>query len=186
MVERIFYFWYMENLKEQIAARLENAFSNRGFAESSVSELKTAAKVSLRTLYRYFPSKQSMVIGALDHRHKRYLKFSDEGVPPQGPEAIVHLFRRLSAWMEEFASGGCLASNAFSAYPDSNDIRDAVTRNRTAMMGIIEERSGRPDLTKELYVLFEGLATVWPLLESEASEATEKAVLKLMSACEDK
>lgn len=176
----------MQDLKEQIAARLENAFSNRGFAESSVSELKTAAKVSLRTLYRYFPSKESMVIGALDHRHKRYLTFSDEGVPPQGPEAVVHLFRRLSAWMEEFAPGGCLASNAFSAYPDSNEIRDAVTRNRTAMMEIIEERSGRPDLTKELYVLFEGLATVWPLIESEACEAAEKTVLKIMSVCEDK
>lgn len=186
MVECLFYSRYMKDLKEQISARLENAFSNRGFAESSVAELKTAAKVSLRTLYRYFPSKESMVIGALDHRHKRYLKFSDEGVPPQGPEAVVHLFRRLSDWMEESAPGGCLASNAFSAYPDSNEIREAVTRNRTAMMEIIEERSGRPDLTKELYVLFEGLATVWPLIESEACEAAEKTVLKLMLVCEDK
>jgi AcrR family transcriptional regulator len=176
----------MEDLKEHIAARLEKAFSQRGFAESSVAELKIAAQVSLRTLYRYYPSKESMVIGALDHRHKRYLKFSDEGAPPPGPEAVVHLFKRLADWMEEFTPGGCLASNAFSAFPDSKEIREAVSRNKTAMIEIIEERSGRSDLTKELYILFEGLATAWPLIGPESCDIAESAVLKLMSSCENK
>ncbi|MEF1262780.1 TetR/AcrR family transcriptional regulator, partial [Vibrio harveyi] len=39
-------------LKEQIAANLEQAFSELGFAEPSVAQLKAACGVSLRTLYK--------------------------------------------------------------------------------------------------------------------------------------
>ena len=62
-------------LKEQIASGLENALSQQGFVEPSVSDLQNASGVSLRTLYRHFPSKEAMVIGALEHRHARYLDF---------------------------------------------------------------------------------------------------------------
>lgn len=61
--------------KDQIAARLEALFSQQGFATPSVPEIKKASGVSMRTLYRHFPSKKAMVIGALNHRHARYLAF---------------------------------------------------------------------------------------------------------------
>ena len=62
-------------LREQIAASLEVAFSQQGFAEPSVAQLKTACGVSLRTLYKHFPSKEAMIVGALEYRHQRYLDF---------------------------------------------------------------------------------------------------------------
>ena len=45
----------MENAQEHIAARLEEVFWSRGFAEPSVPELRAGAGVSMRTLYRHFP-----------------------------------------------------------------------------------------------------------------------------------
>jgi AcrR family transcriptional regulator len=53
----------MTSTKEQIAYRLEQAFNTHGFAELSVATLQKVVGASLRTLYRYFPSKQAMVIG---------------------------------------------------------------------------------------------------------------------------
>lgn len=71
----------MLTTKKQIASRLEQAFNTRGFAEPSVADLKEAAGVSLRTLYRYFPSKDAMVNWALDYRHARYLAFLAKDEP---------------------------------------------------------------------------------------------------------
>lgn len=81
--------------KDRIAARLEALFSQQGFATPSVPEIKEAAGVSMRTLYRHFPSKEAMVIGALDHRHARYLAFLTRDVSCPGAEAITSCS---SAW----------------------------------------------------------------------------------------
>ena len=49
-------------LKQDIAAALEAAFSQHGFTEPSVATLQKLSGVSLRTLYKHYPSKQSMII----------------------------------------------------------------------------------------------------------------------------
>ena len=67
--------WVDNMLKEKIAADLESAFSKLGFAQPSVAQLKTACNVSLRTLYKHYPSKEAMIISALEYRHKRYMTF---------------------------------------------------------------------------------------------------------------
>ncbi|BCR04474.1 hypothetical protein DESUT3_15430 [Desulfuromonas versatilis] len=166
--------------KEQIASRLEQAFSQRGFAEPGVAELKILAGVSLRTLYRYFPSKESMVIGALDYRHGRYLKFLAEDEPPPGRESIVHLFHRLADWMRQKAPHGCLSVNAFAAYPSSLAIRDAVKLHKDELVRLLARRSGREALGWELFLIHEGVSAAWPLVGMRASEAGETAVLKLI------
>ncbi|MGS0468180.1 TetR/AcrR family transcriptional regulator [Cobetia marina] len=117
-------------IQHDIAARLEALFSQRGFAEPSVSELKAASGVSLRTLYRHFPSKESMVIGALQHRHERYLAFLEDEVPSDGAAALSHLYRRLGHWMKHEAPNGCMSINALAAFPDNRDVSDAVTRHK--------------------------------------------------------
>lgn len=61
--------------QQQIAENLERAFSQKGFAEPSVAELKALSGVSMRTLYKYFPSKESMVVGALDYRHQAIWRY---------------------------------------------------------------------------------------------------------------
>ncbi len=171
--------------KEQIASRLEQAFTLRGFNEPGVAELKAIAGVSLRTLYRYFPSKESMVIGALDYRHLRYLEFLSDGEPPPGRESIVHLFCRLADWMLENAPNGCLSVNAFAAYPSSLEIRDAVKRHKDEIVKLMARRSGWMALSWELFLLHEGVSAAWPLVGMQASQAAEKAVLKLIDGGKD-
>ncbi len=55
----------MRDTATKIAAGLERAFAARGFSEPCVDDLREAAGVSLRTLYKYTPSRDAMVRMAL-------------------------------------------------------------------------------------------------------------------------
>ncbi len=165
---------------DQIASRLEQAFSKEGFAVPSVAKLKQAAGVSLRTLYRYFPSKEAMVIGALQHRHARYLAFLTEGEPLSGENSIRHLFHRLSLWMEQFAPNGCMSMNAFVAFPNNTFIQALVTSHKQEMAATLARRSGCEGIADELLIIHEGASAAWPILGKQAINYAEKAALQLI------
>ena len=170
----------MKSTKQQIAARLEQAFNIRGFAEPSVAELQKEAGVTLRTLYRHFPSKEAMVIGALNHRHDRYLAFLAENEPPPGKDSIIHLFRRLADWMTAYAPNGCLCLNALASHPANTDIRNSTRRHKEALIQMMARRSGQPVLSKELFLLHEGASAAWPIVGIQAIESAAQAALKLI------
>lgn len=172
-------------VKEQIASRLEAAFSQHGFAEQSVTELKQASGVSLRTLYRHFPSKEAMVIGALEHRHARYLDVLADGAPAPGPDAIVDLFQRLGRWMANDAPNGCMSMSAFAAFPDNALINASVKHHKREMRQLLARRSGREDLSSELFLLHEGASMAWPIQGEEAIQAAQNAALHLLRGNED-
>jgi AcrR family transcriptional regulator len=167
-------------LTHDIAARLEALFSQRGFAEPSVSELKAAADVSLRTLYRHFPSKESMVIGALQHRHERYLAFLENDVPAHGAGALSHLYQRLAHWMQHEAPNGCMSVNALAAFPDNTDVRDTVLRHKREILQWLGDRSGQPTLATELFLIHEGASSAWLVLGRDAIVAARSATLTLL------
>lgn len=171
----------MMTTKETIESCLEKIFSQRGFAEPGVAELKKAAGVSLRTLYRYFPSKMAMVIGALDYRHERYKAFLSDGEPLPGSESIVHLLHRLDKWMREYAPHGCLSVNALAAYPNNREVHDAVKRHKQETIQLMARRSGRQELALELFLIHEGVSAAWPLIGIQTIRAAEIAVLKLFN-----
>lgn len=83
-------------LRERIAADLEDAFSKFGFAQASVAQLKSACNVSLRTLYKHFPSKEAMIIAALEYRHKRYIAFLLNESHSTGIESVLHILINLN------------------------------------------------------------------------------------------
>jgi len=168
-------------LREQIASKLEQAFSEHGFAEPSVAQLKSACGVSLRTLYKYYPSKESMIVGALEYRHQRYLDFLTEDINGLEPtERIVSMFIKLQWWMENHAPNGCMSMNAMAAFPDNSMISETVTLHKTQVRALLGEYSQREDLATALFVLHEGASSCWPLLKAEAFHASEKTITTLL------
>lgn len=169
-------------LKEKITASLEKEFSQYGFAEPSVAQLKTACNVSLRTLYKYYPSKEMMIVAALNYRHQRYIAFLQGELTSPGVEAILHIFNKLEQWMEEFAPHGCLSINAIAAFPDNADIASAVKSHKQEVRIFIGQQSQREDLATQLFLLHEGVSNAWPILGKEAITSARKAILQLMKA----
>ncbi|MFZ3439839.1 TetR/AcrR family transcriptional regulator [Vibrio harveyi] len=167
-------------LKEQIAANLEQAFSELGFAEPSVAQLKAACGVSLRTLYKHYPSKEEMIVAALEHRHQRYLNFLLDNSPQTGLEATQHIFSKLKQWMEDYAPHGCMSMNAVAAFPEHDIINQTVKAHKEDVRHFLGKQSLRQDLATQLFLLHEGVSSAWPVLGNEALKSAQQAVLRLL------
>ncbi len=167
-------------VKDEIAGRLEIAFSQHGFAQMSVAELKVASGVSLRTLYRYYPSKESMVIGALEHRHQRYLAVLGEESSLNSMDSVIAIFDGLGQWMENNAPKGCLSMNALAAFPHNEEVNVAVQEHKQQMVQLLARRSARPELAMELFLIHEGASLAWPTMGDQAIVAAKNVVRKIL------
>ena len=172
----------LQPLKVQIAASLEVAFSQLGFAEPSVAQLKTACNVSLRTLYKHYPSKEAMIVAALECRHQRYLSFLTDEAANTGTESVLFIFSQLEKWMQQFAPNGCMSMNAISAFPDNQDVINAVASHKLDVRQRLADASLRPDLASALFLLHESVSTTWPLMGQESVLSAKQVISIIMES----
>ncbi|MFC3615200.1 TetR/AcrR family transcriptional regulator [Lutimaribacter marinistellae] len=162
----------------RIAAGLEGAFAARGFSEPSVGDLRDAAGVSLRTLYKYVPSRDDMVQAALEHRHARYLSHVFDDLPDAPDVALAEIFARVGLWMQTEASHGCLFHAAVAAAPDSAPLRALLERHKGEVAQRAAAAAGLPGQEVAVMLLIEGLTQSWPLRGDDAVAAAQR-----MGAC---
>lgn len=158
----------------KIAAGLEQAFARSGFAEPSVEDLRDAAGVSLRTLYKYFPSRADMVLAALENRHQRYLCRVFDGLPVGTEEATNAIFSRIGVWMATETSHGCLFHAAVAADPNSDPLRRLLERHKAEVASRAAAATGLVVAETELLVIIEGLTQAWPLRGDVAVDAAKR------------
>lgn len=181
----------MSNIEHQIARKLERQFSNKGFATQGVDALRSAADVSLRTLYKYFPSREAMVVGALMYRDATYAKWIGNG-PENGADHVLHVFHRLSHWLHEISNTGCLFRNALAAYPESAPIRQAAEDHKANVRRMFRTRllNVAPDcnadaLVEALFVLHEGLTESARLIGAPAATKATMLCVRALLASEN-
>lgn len=149
--------------KTRIAGDLERAFATLGLAEQGAE-----ADVLLRTLYKHFPSREAMIVGALKHRDKTYAA-RIAGGPDSGAEHVLHPPVRLGDWLGRVANSGCLINNALAQYHDSVQIAQMVRDTGT--------------LAAVLFILHEGMTKVSRLQGvAPAFAATMEAARALLKA----
>ncbi|MDO6585718.1 TetR/AcrR family transcriptional regulator [Salipiger sp. 1_MG-2023] len=153
----------MTDTRIKIAAGLERAFAARGFAEPSVEDLRDAAGFSLRTLYKYLPSRADMVLAALEHRHTRYLARLFDDLPEAPDVALDALIDRIGAWMARETSHGCLFHGAVAADPGSSRLREMLQRHKGEVAHRAAAATGLPGHETELLIIMEGLTQTWSL-----------------------
>lgn len=153
----------MTDTKTRIAAGLERAFAENGFAEPNIDSLREAAGVSLRTLYKYVPSREEMVLCALEHRHRRYMQFVFDRLEATDKPVLHSLFDRVSGWMASEAAHGCLFHAAVAAAPRDERLRALLARHKKEVAHAAAELSGLPDRQGEITLIVEGLMQDWPL-----------------------
>lgn len=155
----------------RIAAGLESAFARRGFAVPSVEDLRDAAGVSLRTLYKYAPSRDRMVRIALEHRHRRYLDHVFTDLPASHEAALATLLERIGLWMEKETSHGCLFHAAVAANPDDSQLAALLEQHKLEVAERAAEATGLAHRKIELMLVIEGLTQSWPLYREQATTA---------------
>jgi len=156
-----------------IAARLEDAFARSGFAATGVAELRRAADVSLRTLYRHFPSRDAMVRGALEHRHGRFMTLVFDDLPGGAADVLEEIVARMARWMERESPHGCLFHGAVAAHPADAALNALLRRHKRAVTRAMASATGISD-EAALLVLYEGLVQAWPVDAAMALEGTRR------------
>lgn len=164
----------MNETQEKISSGLERAFASKGFAEPSVEDLKEAAGVSLRTLYKYTPSRDDMIYAALDHRQKRYIERIFKDLPANGEETLSTIIDRAAEWMKTEASHGCLFHAAVAAAPDDKRLRALLLDHKAEVAHRIAEVTGLRGREADLTLLLEGLTQSRPLHGSVAVESAKR------------
>ncbi|MFW8593105.1 TetR/AcrR family transcriptional regulator [Cribrihabitans neustonicus] len=172
----------MSDTKKKIAAGLEQAFAARGFAEPSVEDLRDAAGVSLRTLYKYTPSRADMVQAALVHRHQRYLEHVFNELPEDAKAALPVLIERVGDWMAREAAHGCLFHAAVAAAPGDGVLRQLLRRHKAEVATTAAAAAGLAGREIELLLILEGLTQSWPLHKGASVESAKRLAEVLQAA----
>ncbi|MBY6068401.1 TetR/AcrR family transcriptional regulator [Leisingera aquaemixtae] len=164
----------MTDTATKIAAGLERAFVEFGFAEPAVETLREAAGVSMRTLYKYTPSREEMVLRALEHRHHRYLEHIFRDLPGTGPSVRSEIIGRIAQWMAQEAPRGCLFHAAVAAAPQNERLQELLKRHKTEVASRAAKAAGIEECEMDLSLIFEGLTQSWPLHGDEAVKSAHR------------
>ncbi|WP_299475076.1 TetR/AcrR family transcriptional regulator [uncultured Roseibium sp.] len=164
----------MKDTKARIAAGLERAFAENGFSEPNIDSLREAAGVSLRTLYKYMPSREEMVLSALEHRHRRYMQLVFDDLPSDGTPVLHAVLDCVAHWMSKEASHGCLFHAAVASAPRDERLRALLAKHKSEVAEKASEISGLQNRQGEIALIVEGLMQAWPLYGEAATRSAKK------------
>lgn len=158
-------------MRELISNTATLMFLERGFDEVKVSEIAAACEVSEKTIYNYFPTKESLV---LDREEESALELR-KALGPDGEfaspvEAMVGVLRRE---LENFVT--YLSTTDMTSFPqiaDFNDLIDSTPSLKAARAEMIErlaqiaaesmaERAGVDPSDPEPQIAADALTSLW-------------------------
>jgi AcrR family transcriptional regulator len=155
-----------ESRRDRIVAAADRLYYTRGFSSVSMDELRDATGVSLRSLYKLFPSKDDIIIATLRERRRIWAEglagYVDAAHSPRDKLLAVYDF--LAGWFCEDDFRGCGFLNAFAELGAVNtDVADIVREHKTQfqreLVRLVEELGADPSLGAQLALLAEGAQT---------------------------
>lgn len=163
----------MSDIQNQIDAGLERAFAKYGFAEPNIETLRKATGVSLRTLYKYVPSRDVMILRALEHRHRRYMAHVFPQTETQSRTPLETIVDRVAQWMKAETTHGCLFHAAVASSPQDKELIGLLGRHKAEMADRAASASGLKGREDEISVIVEGLIQSWTLRGDQSVKAAK-------------
>ena len=108
------------NLPEQILLAASELFYSQGIRATGVDAIAKAAKTTKMTLYRYFPSKDDLIVAFLHKRDEDFRAWfvaQVEGKADKPKDKLVALFDVINEWMAIPEFRGCAFINASAEFP---------------------------------------------------------------------
>ncbi|MFB8002335.1 TetR family transcriptional regulator [Nocardia sp. NPDC056000] len=143
-----------ERTRRTIRSEAFRLFREQGYTETTIEQIAEAADVSPSTFFRYFPSKEQLVLAddldpvmieAIDRQPK------DKPILAAIRDATIEAFGAMDPEIFEFEK------NRVALVYSVPELRGAVAReferNITLMSGIVARRLGRPDTDFEVRAL---------------------------------
>jgi len=174
---------------EKLTAIIEDAvriFDTEGFRAVGIDRLLGPSGVSTRTFYKYFGSRDGLVIAVLEARHRGFMAQLEANA--LDADSVGGLFDTLRLWMEERGARGCMLLRARSEYAEANqEIVALVHRQKCEFRDEVAKRVlkdlGRDDaqLCSQVWLLFEGATAAAGVAGVSLVDDAKEAALMLLA-----
>ncbi|MEO1375843.1 MAG: TetR/AcrR family transcriptional regulator [Cyanobacteria bacterium J06635_10] len=97
-------------LRDKILIAAAQLFYYKGFNQVSINEIIASSDIARRTFYRYFPSKDELIVEVMHFQAKRWLNWFEETLNQRASnpkEKILASFDVLQEWYESPDYHGC-------------------------------------------------------------------------------
>lgn len=156
--------------RQQIVEAAYDLFKQNGFYATGVDLIMQKAGVSKRTMYKYFPTKNNLIVAAVNHYKQVYKKHLDTLITEKGKdnrEKIRLIFDDAMHWFHDSNFHGCLAVNAMGEFSGKDPaIEKICVEFKQWEINILRQLTKdfddkRPDeLAHKLFVLLEGMSAI--------------------------
>jgi AcrR family transcriptional regulator len=164
-------------------------FYERGVHAVGIQEIADRATASKLTIYRYFHSKEGLVMAVLRARSARIHEWLEQGIKDVAPgrDRIFALFDLLADWYQQEDFEGCAVMNgAIDTRGDSGLTRELAREHLArylALLGRCLVEAGVRDptvLARQLLVLIEGATMVSSVQADERVGAETRKIVELL------
>lgn len=153
------------NTSDKITESALRLFWRQGFHATGVEQLSKEAGVTKKTLYSYFPSKESLIGAVLELRDKQFMANMQKSVEAEKSELRpLAYIEFVSGWIQEANFNGCTFINAAAEYANQKDPPHVMAKvHKQRVLTYLEEvctSAGikQPALAaRQLFLLGEGL-----------------------------
>lgn len=152
--------------REQIVSVALKLFYQHGFHATGIDRIIKEAKVSKKTLYNHFKSKDELVLAALRKRDELFrndLMRNTERLGSTPKEQLLSVFDAIGEWMQEKKFAGCMFINASAEYSDADSPshilcaeHKRLVRDYICELAIKAEMNNPEELAQQLNILIEG------------------------------
>lgn len=155
--------------RDQIVTTAFRLFKANGFYATGVDLIMRQANVSKRTLYKYFPTKNELIVAVLEHYRATYQQHLDTLLNTEhgARDNIRAIFDDAKNWFEDRNFHGCLAVNAMGEFSGKDQaIETSCVRFKQWEIGVLRNLAAELDdrradeLAYKLFVLLEGMASI--------------------------
>lgn len=155
--------------KERLVDAALQLFYERGFHATGIDIILTKANVSKPTLYKYFDSKDALILAALHRRDdfvRRWFISEIEQRATAPAERLLALFDVLAEWFESPNFQGCMFINATAEYAQHDHPVHQASAEHKRVFGeyilTLAQATGAltpKELTAQILLLMEGAVT---------------------------
>jgi AcrR family transcriptional regulator len=179
-----------EAVRELVIATADRLYNLRGIQSVGMDALRDASGVSLKRLYKLFPSKEIIVEEVLRSRHERWIASVSEAVAAAASprEQLLAIFDFLGEWFGENDFRGCGFINSFGELGGTVESLASIVRDHKAdfqsyVARLVEEAGGPAWLGPQLAILAEGAQTTAAIAgTTQAADDARRAATILMDA----
>lgn len=158
------------NKEQTIIETAFRLFKQNGFYATGVDLIMREAAISKRTLYKYFPTKNELIVAVLQYYRVVYQQHMENLLVDghmTAREKITAIFADAANWFGDVNFHGCLAVNAMGEFAGKDQaIENSCRQFKQWELGVLtalcQEMNARQadQLAYKLFVLLEGMSAI--------------------------